>query len=1195
MNIEDLQDFPALRQLRDALWKTGKARGAAILVGAGFSRNANKVHPNVPHPPLWRDLANAMASKLYPGKSVQRDPLRLAEEFKALLGEAAVEALIREQIRDEEWLPGDLHKALVRLPWTDILTTNWDTLIERAALENLGQTYETVRCIGDIATTRAPRVVKLHGSLPSNRPFILTEDDYRTYPGVFAPFVNLVQQTLLENELCLLGFSGDDPNFLKWSGWVRDQLGASARRIHLVGALDLMPAERRLLESRNISAIDFTPLIGKDNPDKHREAAALFVDYLLSSRPQRPWKWPFVSSPTLRFTQADKGVEARIRDAKATLEDWSEQRASYPGWVICPPHIRVRLKADTVHSLFALSSMLNDLPPIERGRVVFESTWRLETALIPLINGLRERYEQIVRREDCWQDRDSRNFTAKFLLRTAREERDDKSFAEWAEYLDAQGSSDSDSATSVVYQRCLWAWEELNFREVRKLVQKLDGTDPLWKIRRAGLYCNLGDLKLAREAANEALRELRERFYRDRDSVWTVSRLAWTKFLSEALREWDSIRDSDSDSESEVLRLRILEMNADPWETMQAIDMKIEEDLRKVIEREKKKEPQFRAGTYRDHSSTVRLGSWWPTETIYALQRICDLAGLPARADHTTVMGSRLERAEVLTRYKYSDQADYLRVLRIAQSQEYDFINRVFGRIRVASMPLATCEYLVGVLRPALEFGLDQIARREHPMDDFWCGRAAAYTELLSRLCIRLNETECMGLFRTAIQYTQDLRWKSHQLFRPLSHLLEQSLSGISPTSRRGLITDLISIPLPEEAGISAPLSNSWPEPNEWLPRRLIARPNDTPRFAQRIETLLRITRDSEKETRSQAAGRLARLHFGGALTAQEETQFGEALWARRQSELDLPADTYFFPHTFFLLPSPNKEKTRELLLQRAYGQSNSDELQSLASASQRLPDGSRGFVLPREKALEMLRALAGWSPKQVPEFDLGRVADENAAGEEAIGAILADAILPSLSADDLKGNVLEQCFTLVESGRASTGAQALPELIAKDSSVMERAIWGILKAMTSTDNETAWSGFKAIFSWITLITEGKLPPLPENLIERVVFSVEVRREPALLHALNTSLKLVQEKMLKPEHQTRLGIALGAVFAATDYSDQSVEEIDPITYTIVRAAAVRLADGLAKASVQGEGLGWLTDFANDPMPEVRFALTDFDS
>ena len=71
-----------------------------------------------------------------------------------------------------------------------------------------------------------PRIAKLHGSFPSNRPFIFTEEDYRTYPRRFAAFVNLVQQSMMENVFCLLGFSGDDPNFLYWTGWVRDHLGS---------------------------------------------------------------------------------------------------------------------------------------------------------------------------------------------------------------------------------------------------------------------------------------------------------------------------------------------------------------------------------------------------------------------------------------------------------------------------------------------------------------------------------------------------------------------------------------------------------------------------------------------------------------------------------------------------------------------------------------------------------------------------------------------------------------------------------------------------------------------------------------------------------------------------------------------------------------------------------------------------------
>ncbi|HZY33353.1 MAG TPA: hypothetical protein VFE75_06275, partial [Rhodanobacter sp.] len=108
MKIHELPDYPALKQLADALWKVGKARGAAVLVGAGFSRNAERLNSNTPEPPLWKDLTRAMAARLYPeGLKTPKDPLRLAEEYRTTLGPVALEALIRDRVRDEEWLPGE--------------------------------------------------------------------------------------------------------------------------------------------------------------------------------------------------------------------------------------------------------------------------------------------------------------------------------------------------------------------------------------------------------------------------------------------------------------------------------------------------------------------------------------------------------------------------------------------------------------------------------------------------------------------------------------------------------------------------------------------------------------------------------------------------------------------------------------------------------------------------------------------------------------------------------------------------------------------------------------------------------------------------------------------------------------------------------------------------------------------------------
>ncbi len=222
--------------------------------------------------------------------------LRLAEEFTAAFGRGALDDLILRAIPDADFGPGPLHRMLLELPWADVLTTNYDTLLERAAPVALGQRYTVIRTPEEIATATRPRIVKLHGSFPSSRPFILTEEDFRTYPRRFAPFVNLAQQAVMENVLCLIGFGGDDPNFLYWTGWVRDNLDTYAPKVYLCGLLNLSDSQRLLLHTRNVTPIDFTPLFrSEDYPDagvRHRLALEWFLLSLRNGRPYDPLDWP---------------------------------------------------------------------------------------------------------------------------------------------------------------------------------------------------------------------------------------------------------------------------------------------------------------------------------------------------------------------------------------------------------------------------------------------------------------------------------------------------------------------------------------------------------------------------------------------------------------------------------------------------------------------------------------------------------------------------------------------------------------------------------------------------------------------------------------------------------------------------------------------------------------------------------------
>ncbi|HJQ24683.1 MAG TPA: SIR2 family protein [Blastocatellia bacterium] len=302
-----LPDQMYIEQLINRLWTGREVGQAAVMVGAGFSRNANRITVSTPVFPLWEELASIMFDALYPNGIEDRDEkrskvlsgagaLRLASEYQEVFGRMELDDLLLQAIPDSSYSPGLLHEMLLSLPWSDIFTTNYDTLLERTLPLIYERKYDVIVNASDLPGSTRPRIVKLHGSFPSNRPFIITEDDFRTYPRLFAPFVNTVQQSLMENVLCLIGFSGDDPNFLYWTGWVRDNLGVNSPLIYLCGLLDLTHSQRQVLKKRNVIPIDLSPLFPKANwPDaglRHSKALEWLLITLLNGAPPSVMDWP---------------------------------------------------------------------------------------------------------------------------------------------------------------------------------------------------------------------------------------------------------------------------------------------------------------------------------------------------------------------------------------------------------------------------------------------------------------------------------------------------------------------------------------------------------------------------------------------------------------------------------------------------------------------------------------------------------------------------------------------------------------------------------------------------------------------------------------------------------------------------------------------------------------------------------------
>ncbi|MBU2887358.1 SIR2 family protein [Gilvimarinus agarilyticus] len=518
---------PYLNEIAERLW----VERAVVMVGAGFSKNAGNEFPD------WTQLGDLFYQKNHgvkPDSTEQKylNVLRLAEELQAGIGRPALENLLRASIPDLDVEPSDLHVELLKLPWADVFTTNYDTLLERASAKVVTRRYEPVINKEDIPYAVKPRIVKLHGSFPSERPFIITEEDYRRYPNDFAPFVNTVQQALLENTFCLIGFSGDDPNFLRWIGWIRDNLGKDkTQKIYLVGVFDLSPARLQLLAQRGIVVVDLSCCEGVEKHD-HKKALERFFGYMQSNKPD-VLDWPY--NPQMMSPSRD----ADCKEVRKITEEWQRQRQAYPGWLILPNKNRENLWVFTSAWVDCLPDTEKSAPGLDL-QYAFELIWRLERCLLPVFDKLAELCEKLLEKywpfqnenpptnyqihpgkekyqELPWNDlRQAWLAIAVAMLRFYREEGCLDKWQKSENQLNIPSLSDHLSAEQrefLHYEGFLFSLFTLDLPNAKQRLENWqpNETQPYWMAKRAAAFAELGLLNKMDDQIRLSLVETRKR------------------------------------------------------------------------------------------------------------------------------------------------------------------------------------------------------------------------------------------------------------------------------------------------------------------------------------------------------------------------------------------------------------------------------------------------------------------------------------------------------------------------------------------------------------------------------------------------------------------------------------------------------------------------------------------------------------
>lgn len=298
-----------IKEIRDKLHN----QEMSVLIGSGFSKNANLKFP------LWYELLKDLIIELYnedymnwrinnhynqnEDENLQKDLnfsknyaqkygyLELVEKYIKYKGlRESITFYIEDRIKplndDIDNLDLETHKKLLHCPWNNIYTTNYDTLIERAAESFDEYNSRVIINSSDLSIGPSKRIVKLHGSLRTkteieNKVFgfdndrkshyIISKSDYEAYTEKHSAFTNIMRSALLQESFCLIGFSGSDPNFLGWIDWVREILkNAKEKKVYFVDVNDKKcDREKELfLNNHMIKYVYLRDLFGKSNQKK---------------------------------------------------------------------------------------------------------------------------------------------------------------------------------------------------------------------------------------------------------------------------------------------------------------------------------------------------------------------------------------------------------------------------------------------------------------------------------------------------------------------------------------------------------------------------------------------------------------------------------------------------------------------------------------------------------------------------------------------------------------------------------------------------------------------------------------------------------------------------------------------------------------------------------------------------------------
>ena len=856
----------------------------SAMLGAGFSFNAKKKVASA-QPVSWEALGKIVETALYtlqkkpaPGpKSTPFDPtsvLKMAQEYKELassMGAKSLDDLIYENTSYEDFDPGLLHQKLLSLHWSDLFTTNYDRLLERAQEDDqqcefpiIHKPYNIIRQESELPLSKPTgtrRIIKLHGSFPDVKPFLLAQDDYDTYPVKKKVFVQAVQNALVHETFCLIGFSGTDPNFRSWVEWVGKELAGSQPKLYLISFQEPTPEEVSYYRQHNIIPVNITSLTGSFSHvtnEVRQTALNIFLDHLKVEFPEEPlWSYKDAQLPHVYLPQP---IQIDIYcEAAAVLR---AKRQSYPGWVF--PPLEVLRNAERFFVLGSIPNFPRLLGSAEYASnrlvqwlIAYEYLWAYDMFCIPpdlLGDEGVAALEELLR--DVWPLQFDGTLEAKLkelpeaialdriafalslqnaaciLISLFRRYGKKKSVTSWQDALRESliTNPNVDAEHWSQYNSILWSLENCDPIGAESLIAgwRIDDGALYWKTRKANLLAECGKIEESQKLLRSSRFDIREQIRRDGESAYLLSCEAWTERFLEVVNQQIASRkpitspSRNESTENDILsRTPVLRRLAfHPFQILQGLG----ERLRVLASMQRMDEPEldFFSGKNipdRTFISGFRAG----IHDTHMFFSMLEKTGLPSRIDDPA-MGGRLSTtmwihtATVLFRvYGYHHPFIFPLVHRMLELDVFKKDQVLFSRYALANM-LPEEANQVFDLAIVLLSRFDEDSRSDKELRWRYDRYMRFLLQYVSRLSLRLDNARLARLLNDMHRwYTGEVFFYSKDATTVFLEAFTLVIKSTPMSTLKGSLPSLMLLPLipaPSRSavwqGFSSPIK--WPD-----------------------------------------------------------------------------------------------------------------------------------------------------------------------------------------------------------------------------------------------------------------------------------------------------------------------------------------------------------------------------------------------